>query len=528
MKHRFSVVLDSAFRERTVYPLSTRFIVPVNDSVTTPYINSPLTIFSWADPIRFRVGNVGGGSQSIITLSEDLQSDAPNYFVGCQLQLLDGTSVLESSTIIAYDNVQNTVKVAVPFTNNIQINDNIRIAYPDSLANPYILQITGYNSDTLFEYGSLYLYNYSRKWIRRILSISSTGLANLKEPIPLGDYSYSDIFEIRTSPQIIQYPLTTVMNGVTNYQLQRGLYDYQVGTIVYIEPDDPVTGIRQTFRIMSKDPNDGSLTLEIVAYGGPFVQSRSYPLIPLEDPLVDVDTLTYLFALQTRTIIDAQTEFIPSPEQNVLYLGQTIVSEFFYFNYEIQGTYILLIDDVYPYELAIDLDRFDDPSLQFYGFLRKTVVQCALNVANFSIPDNQVCMAVTLDCLILPNRVVKNYNKLLSFFPYVIVRLYNIEAPQYSKYGNITTNNPYSTNAQFICPIGNLLNPTLIKFVEVRSDMEQTLKLSPYQDLFFEVLLPDGTLLEFEEELSSIASIISSYTFTIRDTVACLLSFRTV
>ena len=528
MKHRFSVVIDSAFRERDLYPLSTKFVVPVNDSVTTPYINSPISIFSWADPVRFRYGNVSGGSQSIITLSENLQSSSPNYYVGCLLELYNGGTVLESSTIVAYDNIQNTVKVGVAFTNNIQINDEIRIAYPDSLANPYILQITAYDPISIFEYESLYIFNYTKKWVRQILFISSTGLANLRDPIPTDQYDYSDILEIRTSPQIIQYPLTSVVNGITNYQLQSGTYPYIIGTIVYIEPDDPIAGVRQTFRIVSKDPATGSIVLQVLTYGGPFVQSRSYPLIPQDDPTADPGQLTYLYALQTRTIINAGTEFVPSPEQNVLYLGQTIVSEFFYFNYEIQGTYIILIDDVYPYELAIDLDRLEAPGGMSYGFLRKTVVQCALNVANFSIPDNQVCTVVTLDCLILPNRIVKNFNKLLSFFPYVIVRLYNVEAPQYSKYGNITSNNPTSTNAQFICPIGNLLNPTLIKFVEVRSDMEQTLKLSPYQDLLFEVLMPDGRVLEFEDESTSIAAIIGSYTFSIRDTVACLLSFRVV
>lgn len=521
MKHRFSVVLDSAFRERSVYPLSTRFVVPVNDSATTPYVSTPISIFSWADPFRFRYGTVLGGSQSIITLSDDLSSSTPNYYRGCQLQLFVGGVVLESSTIIAYDNIQNVATVSVPFTNSVQANDEIRIAYPDSKSNPYVLQVTGYNPETIFEYESLYLFNNTGNWVREILSISDMGLVNLKDPIPLDAYHYSDILEIRTSPQIVQYPLTSVVNGITKFTVEPGFYDYMVGTIVYIEPDDPVIGVRQTFRVMDTNP----LTLEILTYGGSFGEQRCYPLIPVNDPSTDPSQLSMLYPLQTRTIIDAGTQFIPNPEQNVLYLGQSIISEFFYFNYEIQGTYIILNDDVYPYEMIIDLDRLGDPSNRWYGFLRKTTVQCQLNIANFSIPDNQVCTVVRLECLVLPNRVVKSYNKLLSFFPYVIVRLYNTEAPQYSKYGNITTNNPASTNAQFICPIGNLLNPTLIKFVEVRSDMEQTLKISPYQDLLFEVLLPDGRVLEFEDEFSLISDIIGSYTFSIRDTVACMLSF---
>lgn len=524
-KHRFSVVLDSAFREKSVYPLPTRFVVPVNDSITTPYVSSPIAIFSWADPLQHRFGTVVGGSQSTLTLSDDLASSTPNYYMGCQLELLDGVGgqVLESCTILSYDDIQNTVTLSVPFTNSIRTYTDVRIAYPDSKANPFILQITGYNPLSIFEYQTLYLFNQSKRWVRPIQLISQMGLVNLKEPIPVDEYGYADILEVRTSPQIVQYPLVSIVSGITKYMIEPSYYDYRIGMVLYIEPDDPMTGTRQRFQVMDKDPEGGELVLKILTYGGPFVQSRTYPLIPEDDPTADVNALSSIFALQTRTIIDAGTEFIPSPLQNVIYLGQSILSEFFYFNYEIQGTYIILVDDVYPYEMVIDPDRLGASEL-FYGFLSKVTVNCAMNVANFSIPDNQVCTTITLDCLILPNRIVRNYNKLLSFFPYVIVRLYNVEAPQYSKYGNVTSNNPSSTNAQFICPIGNLLNPTLIKFVEVRSDMEQMLKISPYQDLLFEVLLPDGKLLEFEDEVSDISSIIGSYTFSIRDTVACLLS----
>jgi len=514
MKNRFSVVIDSAFRMREEYPKSTRFVIPVNDSAITKYIKSPISIFSWQQTSRVMMGTVAGGNQSTIILSNNLLNNQENYYVGCQLVLLSSGNPIESSMIISYNTIDNSVTVKIPFQNNVQINDDIRIEYPDTKMNPYIIQITGYNATDLFEYGALYLYNFTKKWIRQIVLISSVGLINLKEAVPLSQYDYNDVFEIRTSLQVLQFSLspTDYGNGVYKYVIENSTHPYQVGSRVYIEPDE-ITGRRQVFLITDIDENN-NLTLKTIEYGWSFLNSQYYPLYDMDNMGVDVGTLAKIVVIQTRPMIDVGTNAVPNPQQNVIYLGNDIMSELLYYSYEIQENYIILIDDMFPYDLIINFNVSE------YGFLERTVLQCAMNVPNFSIPDNQICMTVKLDCLILPNRNVKNYGRLLSFFPYVIVRLYNIEAPQYSRYGNVISNNATSTNAQFICPIGNLLNPTIIKFVEVKSDMVQQLKLSPYQDLLFEVLLPNGDLLEFED-----VNGVNILHFTIRDTVACLLSF---
>jgi hypothetical protein len=493
----------------------------VNDVVVDSYVNSPIQIFSWGELTNELTGTIAGGSQSAVILSENLSQTRVNFYIGCILLLYQGGNPIEFSYIDSYDPNTNTVTLETPFTNNVTLNDDIKIRYPDSLVNPYILQVVGYDSGNIFEYSSLFLYNYTRRWIRKISQISNLGLVNLVDPIPVDQYSTMDILELRTSLQALQYPLTHYYNSIVKYAIVVGSHRYKVGSRVFVKPDTP-TGVDQIFRVMSTNECT-DLVLEIEQFGGPFGSNSVYVIYDTEDPSANPSTLAELTVLQSRTVIDAGTNAIPSPEQNVLYIGQTLLDEFFYFNYVVdKQRYLILLDDVPPYMMIIDPT---DPVQKEYGFLQKKDVQCSMNVPNFSFSENQVCMNVQLEYLILPNRRVKGYNQLLSFFPYVIVRLYNIESSQYSRYGNIVSNNQTSTNSQFICPIGNLLNPLIIKFVEVKSDGIQTLKLSPYQDLFFEVLLPNGNLLEFEEDYFSVSSLVRSFNFTIRDTVACIFSF---
>lgn len=525
VKTRFSVVLDSAFRQRSEYPTNTKFVVPSNDVSTNEYVNTPIMIFAWFSLSRFITGTILGGSQSSLLISSAFANGVRNYYVGCLANLYNGAMVLlESSLITAYDPETNTITLQTPFTNSIRVNTNLRISYPDTVQNPYIVQALGYDPEYIFEYSTLYLYNFTKRWIRPIRFINKDGLINLVEPVPLSQYDVNDTFQIRNSLQILQFPLQSFFNSVVEFTVVRGTHDYQVGSYVYIEPDVAIpVGTRQVFQVRQR-LDDGQVVLRVVEYGGPFGNQLYYPLYDPLNPTAPVSSLAEIEVIQLRTVIDAEDNPIPSPENNVLYLGAQLYEEFFYYSYVVNGTYIILIDSTNPYELLVDMQNLPLSDRQ-YGFLSKTTVQCALNVANFSIPDNQVCMQVKLEYLILPNQRVRGFNKLLSFFPYVVVKLYNGDSSQYSRFGTIVSNNRTTANCQFVCPIGNLLNPTIIKFVEVTSDMVQSLKITPYSDLYFEVLLPDGNQLEFEDTTVSFLQTLTGYSFSIRNTVASIFSF---
>lgn len=532
-QNKFSLVIDSAFRTKRLYPSPTKFQIPVNDIVTNEYLNSPLKGFSWKESSLEKVGTIVGGNQQTVILSKEFSRTFVNYYVGCLLVVYNSSSdLLESSYIVEYIPESNTAVLEYTLSTTISTDNIIKIVYPDSKTNPYIIQILGYDQKEIFEYNNIYLYNYTRRWIREIKAISELGLANLLKPIPVDDYSPSDIFEIRTSPYIVQYTIKNSFESMTRYNVLPGSYEYEIGSYVYIQPD--IGGTRQVFQV--KENN----VLEIIEYGGPFTNFSSYPLFPGDGNLSEIE-IRYLLtqspqvfstitSLQTSYVIDAGSDNIPDPKSHVLYFDKSdsvlgLIYSLVFYNYKVDKNYIILIDTLDDFIGGIPQDVSE------YGFIERVVVECSMNVPNWSFPQNPVCATVQIDTLILPNLRVKNYHKLLSFFPYVIVRLYNTNAAQYSRFGNIISNNLNSSNAQFICVIGNLQNPEIIRFVEVTSSTTQQIKFDPTQNIYFEVILPDGNNLEFEDptateliNLQLFKNILKPYIFTITDTVACLLS----
>lgn len=522
-KTRFSVVVDSTFRVQGQYPDPTSFVIPVHYSAVNDYVNTPVFVFAWTSTLRILNGTISGGSQSSLILSDNLKRSIRNYYVGCLANLYNGGTLLESSMIVGYDPSDNTVDLEVGFTNRVQENIDLTISLPDTTTNPYILQIQGYFPDFIFEYTSLYLYSFKKKWIRPIRFISQYGLINLSEPLPLDAYEINDIFQIRTSSQILQYPLVSFFKSIEKWSIRTQSHHYVVGSKVFVEPD-LMSGTTQIFRVYDVMPS-GEPVLEVLQYGGPFGQSTEYVLYDMSQLSVPVETLSRMSVLTTRTVVDAGTKPIPSPENNVLYFGTQLYQQFLYYTYVVKDHYIIINDEKDSFSDLVTVLESPSEDDRQYGFLSKQKVQCAMNVANFSLPDNNICMSVKLEYLILPNRRVRGYNKLLSFFPYVIVRFYNVDSSQYSRYGTVTSNNPTTANCQFICPIGNLLNPTIIKFVEVSSDASQVLKLNPAHDMRFEVVLPDGDILQYEPEFSNLGEALLSSSFSIRNTVACIFSF---
>jgi hypothetical protein len=517
-QNKFSLVIDSSFRTKRLYPISTKFQIPINDIVTNEYLNSPLKAFSWGEPLLNRTGTIVGGNQQNIIISQDLVIQRPNYYVGCMLVLYDSSSnIIESAYIKKYNYNDKSVTLQYPLSSSISTNTVINIVYPNSITNPYTIQILGYDEKNIFEYNNIYIYNYSKKWIRQIKIINSLGLANLTEQIPITEYSPLDIFEIRTSPNIAQYTLNNSFESITNYNILPGTFEYDIGSLVYIIPDSD-DGTRQIFKV------NGQNVFSVVEYGGPFILQKSYPLYPFDEIISNVQILSKVIVIQTSYVVDGEENNIPDPSNHVIYFSSERTFSFFdslvFYNYRIDRQYIILIDPL------IKDDPIKPPVLSTeYGFIHRNVVTCSMNVPNWSFPQNPICMKISIDTLILPNLYVKNFNKLLSFFPYVIVRFYNTDAAQYSRYGNIISNNLNSSNAQFICPIGNLQNPEIIRFVEVSSDTIQYLKFDPTQNIYFEVLLPDGTTLEYQDIVDfEYIDDLQPYRFTITDTVACLLS----
>lgn len=536
MKNTYTFLLDSSFRMKSENPTNTKVIFPSNSTSTEMIENVyPLLYFRWMNPdINYIDGLLQGGNTRTLILSTIFKDVIPfklrQYYTGCYLSLLLNGIELERSKILSYNYEKNTATVEIPFTtlDNIQ---NIRITYPDSKQNPFFLQILGYNVLQFFEYGDLYIYNYDQHWTRRISNISKTGLINFDIPVPLDKYNYNDLMILKTDPNISIFPFTHFFtNSIYEYNIIQGQYPYKNNMRVYVRENE--TSIPQIYRIL-KTQNNQILEMEVIQYGDSFTFLNEYCIIPVEEDYNEDYHEMYALLIPTFiTIVVETTNSIPDPNYNKIY--------FIINNYRftlLQDPEIYVLDYIVDYNTIVITSARDLqlPYVEFYtensmnitdySFLRQKKVPVNLNIPNSSIPQNNICMKISVNSLILPNSFVKGYNVLLSFFPYVILRLYNVDSVMTSKFKRNISNNPYTIDAQFICPIGNLLNPDIIRFVEIKSDMEQIIKFNIYQDIFFEVLLPNGNLLEYNNiELYSRNETIEYLQYSIKNTVACILN----
>ena len=111
--------------------------------------------------------------------------------------------------------------------------------------------------------------------------------------------------------------------------------------------------------------------------------------------------------------------------------------------------------------------------------------------------QNATCCQVSIVSISLPNLPVCGFDILLSDLPYVLVSLINVNTPNNDSYGTLVSNNPASFSANFVCPIANIRNPNIVKFVVVGSNQKTVFKFTPRNSLRFRVTLPNGELLKY-------------------------------
>ena len=103
-----------------------------------------------------------------------------------------------------------------------------------------------------------------------------------------------------------------------------------------------------------------------------------------------------------------------------------------------------------------------------------------------------------LDNLILPNRKVDSpEGKTTAFYPYVYVVFSNDSLGTNSLFNS---NNPNSQRAVFRCPITDIADIELSTFIKVRSSMTNILRFNPFEDLVFQVYLPNGEIFKTIED----------------------------
>lgn len=537
------LVVDSSYRDTKRYPLNTSFDIPVNSpQEVTEYVDTPLIIFQWMGALPYVTGTVTGGSRTNIVLSNEFQNGLYNYYIGSMIQFIDSSSqVIGSSRIASYIPGENAVVLENGMTSDVLASTTtVKIVYFDSVSLPFHIQITGYVDGVISEYNYLYLYNRTKNVMFEISQLDRYGFVTLVES--MGDtYDLNDLFEIRNNSFHYKLSSDSYYISIFAYEVLYEVYsnmDYIPGEHVHILPDPSSStppSRPQVYRVVSVNP----LHLDLVDYGGNY-EMGPYYIVPerlLLDP-VEYTNCSQLAVTQVAATLDAMDASIPSPSNHVLYLGNIEFGSLLYFVYSQFKNWIVVTN--FDRYISILLDMSSTGTVLDILFLTKVTQNIASNVANPSFPQNAICLEIVLESLILPNKYVKGYKQLLSFFPYVIVKLYNTSSANKTKNYTIISNNPTSSASQFFCPIGNLLNPTIIRFVEISSDMKQSLQMNPYDDLYFQVCLPDGTVLQYEENVLAVpgsdGTILPNYTlvletrkgFTISNTVCAIFSLKTV
>jgi hypothetical protein len=137
-----------------------------------------------------------------------------------------------------------------------------------------------------------------------------------------------------------------------------------------------------------------------------------------------------------------------------------------------------------------EIKEFD--TINICDFLKDNFCPLDYNGSTTS-QENTSCYNISLSSITLPN-ISLLYGSKISFYPYVYVVISNTTSPSKASEDLIYSNNPHSDKAVFIAPVGLQVNPNTGTFLSLYSNMTQTIKFKPNDNLKFEVYLPDGSL----------------------------------
>ena len=106
--------------------------------------------------------------------------------------------------------------------------------------------------------------------------------------------------------------------------------------------------------------------------------------------------------------------------------------------------------------------------------------------------NEAVCYKMALLELTVPNVALAS-GGLITNYPFVYVDIANDTSPNRASTSLIYSNNPSSKRAVFIAPVTAIVNPTDLYIKLGNPGMIQTLKFKPNDNLYFSIILPDGT-----------------------------------
>lgn len=496
--------IDSTYRDRKLYPFSTEFGVIVNG---TPAMNSSSNIYSveniiyarfqWSSASNTIRGNFTDYSEKIITLDPAHANPTLNYYLGCVFVM--GSSQV-SSVIVYYDPNKNEITLEDPISPAFYnpADTSYDIINPSNLFNNELLllgsnlyvNLSQDNVNNLFLLKSgptnlLYIQNVTKNWILPIYKVlDKYRLVIFNEPMPA--YDNDDLFQIRSSNNILVFSVISgnTASSIWEFRIEEEGNGYTVGDTV--QAVCPGCLVPAQFTVLRVSENGGIKELSMTQPGDGYTVGT----YNLDNGFTNQTARIRVFS--SSSVI--QVNGFPAVDQvYILYVPKfdPIVTAFFQ---------VLGIRKNFIY-FSNPLGQPINPNDQIELMLYQTSSTCLrMPLVSYKQP---VCYEVSLTHLILPNQPVFGFDVLPTFFPYLLVELYNTST-QGSNSGILYSNNPHTEKVAFYCPVGNPKNPLIVSYLIVLSSSQiQTIKWTPTDNFYFRVLLPNGETLKYNFDLDA-------------------------
>lgn len=157
-------------------------------------------------------------------------------------------------------------------------------------------------------------------------------------------------------------------------------------------------------------------------------------------------------------------------------------------------------DNTFVLDRPIDLSNYDGGTLDARYLEILHVVKdnyVPLTYSGTIVSQNEpICYEISLMTLTLPNVDLVSGSR-VAFYPYVYVLLENATNPMGTMKNIFYSNNPPSGRALFVAPIVDTSDPAFTPYVRLNGfGIAQTVKFKPNDSLRFKVFMPDGSLFQ--------------------------------
>jgi hypothetical protein len=536
------IQLDSTYTNKTLYPYDTQFVIEVNgtppqstnDVRSTYYTNNfiyyrylwignqTLTQFAGVENNAVNITfyalsgsevvlnfSYTGPPSSFSTINANIYNqyieyikDRSDYFVGC-LFVFDISGGNAASFIKSYDGNTMTAYLnnCINFTANhysCTTNNgyivNPSYQFPNSILVLGSTRIT-MNNNTLTKglNTNLVIQNARTQELSTITNFTFL-FRNVILTKDIEDYNPNDIYLVRPKGNVISCSLASNRfrySGIKEYMIVNTGTGFTAGDQITIPATQPAV-----FLISSVDVYGGITELKLINPGDGFTQT-TYGLVSPTfcDAAIYVGAVSPYFVLSELVYFQDTNFLVFFPN---FYIWENIV----YFL--VVGTYL---NNIYFDADASMVDNLNNPAFYYNltdisGASYCEFIPYSTYFPNLNVPlvayNQPVCYEVRILSISMPNLPVCGFDVLLSHFPYVLVTFTNFTSGSGENTGLIISNNQNAAPATFVCPIANIQNPDLVRYVVVNSYQRMVFKFSPTDSIRFKITLPNGELLRFK------------------------------